>query len=152
MHTQCCLCCRVPEPGVSRVSLIWFQLCILHNYIPLLLCVLCAGQWKKPLPSDIDVAVPAKIRHLVKFVEPLAHRWDRIGHGLGIENVKELVGTQMDGTRKMTRIFETWEERSPKWTELLRVLENDVKLTAAASGIRAFLLEGQWVHVYYTWL
>lgn len=49
----------------------------------------------------------------------------------------------MDGAGKMTRIFETWEERSPKWAELLCVLENDVKLIAAASGIRAFLLEGQ---------
>ena len=107
------------------------------------------GRWTEPLPSDIDDVVPVTITRLVKFVGPLAHRWDRIGHNLGVKNVKELLSSQGDGTTKMTRIFETWEESKPSWNDLLRVLEDvDMQLISAASGIRAFLHKGQWVHLF----
>ena len=77
----------------------------------------------------------------------LSHCWDQVGHALGVRNVKELLRTPGDGATKMTRIFETWEEQQPIQNDLLCVHE-ELQLITAASRIRAFLHEGQWVHLF----
>ena len=106
-----------------------------------------AGKISDPLPSDIDVVVPVTIGRLNEFVALLAPYWDRIGHGIGVTNVKQLRPRQEDEARKMTLVFESWVEGRPKWNTLLHVLEHTVKLTAATLKIKACLIAGKWVHL-----
>ena len=114
----------------------------IHRMLNNPIFIFIAEKWTEPLPDSIDDVVPVDIRHLVKFVQPLAHCWDRIGHSLSVNTVKQLVGEQGDGASKMTRVFETWVDRRPKWRDLLRVLD-EMELTATAIEIRAFLHTGQ---------